>query len=141
VLPIASFLHMPLSYETYKQRQQHEIEQLGLHERWPGFALTRTGWLRGKMIRLLEDGESPSRHFQHLASDFQLHGFLHEGGIGTIRTSVREQQMHLLDSGRMPKEMYLAYLTCPACSETRGGERIMLLRRWRASGRLAQKTG
>jgi hypothetical protein len=140
VLPIASFLHMPLSYETYKQRQQHEIEQLGLHERWPGFALTRTGWLRGKMIRLLEDGESPSRHFQHLKGDFQVQGFLHEGGIGTLRKSVRKQQELLLDSGRMPKEMYLAYLTCPSCSEARGGDRILLVRRWSASRRLAQKT-
>jgi hypothetical protein len=141
VLPIASFLHMPLSFETYKQRQQHEIEQLELRERWPGFALTRNGWLRGKMIRLLEDSESPSRHFQRLPSDFQLRGFMHDGGIGTVRNSVREQQMQLLDSGRMPKEMYLAYLTCPACSEERGGDRILLLRRWRASGRLAKKTG
>lgn len=141
VLPIASFLHMPLSHETYKQRQQHEIEQLSLHERWPGFALTRTGWLRGKMIRLLEDAESPSRHFQRLAGDFQVQGFLHDGGIGTIRKSVRQQQELLLDSGRMPKEMYLAYLTCPSCSEARGGDRILLVRRWSASRRLAQKTG
>jgi hypothetical protein len=140
ILPIASFLHMPLSYEIYKQRQQSEIEQLELRERWPGFALTRTGWLRGEMIRLLEEGESPSRHFHHLPADFQLQGFLHEGGIGTVRKSVREQQMLLLDSGRMPKEMYLAYLTCPTCSEARGGDRILLLRRWRASGRLAKKT-
>jgi len=141
ILPIASFLHMPLSYETYKQRQQEAIEQLELEECWPGFALTRTGWLRGKMIRLLKGGESPSRHFQHLPVDFQLQGFLHEGGIGTLRKAVREQQMLLLDSGRMPKEMYLAYLTCPACSDERGGDRILLLRRWRASKRLAQKTG
>lgn len=140
VLPIASFLHMPLSYETYKQRQQEEVEQLELHERWPGFALTRTGWLRGKMIRLLNGGESPSRHFQRLPTDFQFHGFLHEGGIGTMRKSVRKQQELLLDSGRMPKEMYLAYLTCPTCSDERGGDRILLLRRWRASNRLAQKT-
>lgn len=140
VLPIASFLHMPLSFETYKQRQQQEVEQLELHECWPGFALTRTGWLRGKMIRLLKDSESPSRHFQRLGSDFQVRGFLHEGGIGTVRNSVREQQMQLLDSGRMPKEMYLAYLTCPVCSEARGGDRILLVRRWRASSRLAKKT-
>ena len=140
VLPIASFLHMPLSFETYRQRQQNEIEQLEMIERWPGFALTQTGWLRGKMIRLLEDCESPSRHFQRLPADFQLQGFLHEGGIGTVRTSVRKQQEMLLDSGRMPKEMYLSYLTCPKCSEERGGDRILLLRRWRASRRLEQKT-
>jgi len=139
VLPIASFLHMPLSFETYRQRQQNEIEQLELQERWPGFALSRNGWLRGTMIRLLEDSESPSRHFQHLGADFQLQAMLHDGGIGTVRKSVREQQELLLDSGRMPKEMYLAYLTCPRCSEERGGDRLMLLRRWRASSRLAKK--
>ena len=92
------------------------------------------------MIRLLQDCESPSRHFQRLPADFQLHGLLHEGGIGTVRTSVRKQPEILLDSGRMPKEMYLSYLTCPRCSEKRGGDRILLLRRWRSSQRLEQKT-
>ena len=97
ILPIATFLHMPLAYDTYRQRQQQEIEQLELHERWPGFTLTRTGVLRGKCIRLLEDDESPSRHFTHLDSNFQCHAWLHPGGIGTIRNSIREQQMKLLD--------------------------------------------
>lgn len=141
VLPITTFLHMPLSYELYRQRQQNEIEQLELHERWPGFALTRTGLLRGQLIRLLEDKTSPSRHFTRLPGTFQLQGFLHAGGIGTIRNSIRQQQMQLLDSGRMPKELYLSYLTCPRCSEQRGGERILLLRRWRPSTRLARKSG
>lgn len=139
VLPIATFLHMPLSYELYKQRQQNEIEQLELSERWPGFTLTRTGVLRGKLIRLLQDKTSPSRHFARLPADFQLQGYLHQGGIGTIRHSVRQQQMQLLDNGRMPKEIYLSYLTCPRCSEQRGGERILLLRRWQSSRRLARK--
>jgi len=141
MLPIASFLHMPLSFELYKERQQREIEQLELNERWPGFALTRTGLLRGKLIRLLEDCESPSRHFLRLPADFQLHGMLHQGGIGTLRKTVRSQQELLLDSGRMPKKIYLAYLTCPNCADERGGERILLLRQWRASQRLARKTG
>lgn len=140
IFPIASFLHMPLSYELYRQRQQQEIEQLELHERWPGFTLTRTGLLRGRSIRLLENGESPSRHFSHLDGNFRCHAMLHHGGIGTIRTSVREQQMKLLDSGRMPKEIYLGYLTCPRCCEDRGGEKILLLRRWRTNQRLAKKT-
>jgi Bacterial hydrolase len=140
VLPIAAFLHMPLSFETYRQRQQNDIERFDMQERWPGFALTRTGWFSGKMIRLLEDQSSASRRFQRLPSDFQLQAFLHEGGIGTMRTSVRQQQEILLDSGRMPKEMYLSYLTCPKCSEQRGGERLLLLRRWRTSQRLSSKT-
>ena len=139
VLPIATFLHMPLSYETYRQRQQQEIEQLELQEQWPGFALTRTGWFGGELIRLLISSNSPSRHVKQLAGDFQLSGLLHHGGIGTIRNSVREQQMRLLDNGRMPKEIYLCYLTCPRCSEDRGGEKILLLRRWQASKKLASK--
>ena len=141
ILPIATFLHMPLSYESYRQRQQLEVEQLDLQEKWPGFALTRTGVFRGQLIRLVENTTSPSRHFKHLDSDFRLHGHLHPGGIGTIRNSVREQQMQLLDTGRMPKEIYLSYLTCPRCSEQRGGDKILLLRRWKANKALARKTG
>lgn len=141
VLPIASFLHMPLAYESYRQRQQDEITQLELHETWPGFTLTRTGLLRGRLIRLLEDSTSPSRHFRHLDAHFQCRGLLHQGGIGTIRDSVRQQQMQLLDAGRMPGELYLSYLTCPRCSEARGGERILLVRRWKPSKVLARKTG
>ena len=107
VLPIATFLHMPLSYETYRQRQQQEIDQLELREMWPGFALTHTGILRGQLIRLLENTDSPSRHFKHLESNFNVHCYLHHGGIGTIRSSIREQQITLLDNGDMPKEIYL----------------------------------
>lgn len=140
VLAIATFLHMPLAYDVYRQRQQQDIQQLGLHERWPGFTLTRTGLLRGRSIRLLQDNESPSRHFTHLGGDFQVHGLLHPGGIGTIRNSLREQQMKLLDSGRMPREIYLAYLTCPRCCDERGGDKILLLRRWQQNKRLRQKT-
>lgn len=139
ILPITTFLHMPLAYDVYRQRQQQDIEQLDLRERWPGFTLTRTGLLRGRSIRLLEDDTSPSRHFTHLPGNFQCHGLLHPGGIGTIRESVRQQQMKLLDRGQMPKEIYLAYLTCPRCSEGRGGEKILLLRRWQASRRLASR--
>lgn len=139
VLPIATLLHMPLSYETYRQRQQQEIDQLELEETWPGFALTRTGIFRGQLIRLLESTESPSRHFKNLGDNFTLHGYLHEGGIGTMRNSVREQQMTLLDSGRNPKEIYLSHLTCPRCSEDRGGERMLLLRRFKTSERLTKK--
>jgi hypothetical protein len=141
ILPIATFLHMPLAYDSYRQRQQREIEQLELDEPWPGFTLTRTGLLRGRSIRLVEDTTSPSRHFTHLDGNFQCFGFLHAGGIGTIRGSVREQQMKLLDSGRMPKEIYLSYLTCPRCSEQRGGDKILLLRRWRSNQRLSNKLG
>jgi len=135
-LPIASFLFMPLAYDTYRQRQQVDIEQLELEECWPGFALSRTGLFSGRLIRLLKDSRSPSRHVGNLPGNFQLNVQLHEGGIGTIRDTVRPQQMTLLDNGRMPKEIYMAHLTCPRCAERRGGERIMVLRRWEENPRL-----
>jgi hypothetical protein len=53
-LKIPAFLYMPLSYDLYVQRQVNDIEQLELEEEWPGFVLTRTGFLRGEMIRLLK---------------------------------------------------------------------------------------
>ncbi len=140
-LPIASFLYMPLAYDTYRQRQQLGIEQLELEERWPGFALSRTGLFGGRLIRLLKDGQSPSRHVGNLPARFQLNVRMHAGGIGTVRDTVRRQQMDLLDSGRMPKEIYMAYLTCPRCAEARGGERIMVLRRWEERPRLKRRQG
>ena len=138
-LPIASFLYMPLSFETYRQRQQQDIEQLELEECWPGFALMRTGLFGGQLIRLLQDGQSPSRHVGVLPARFQLNCLMHEGGIGTVRNTVRQQQMNLLDSGRMPKEIYMAHLTCPRCAEQRGGERILVLRRWEENSRLNRR--
>jgi hypothetical protein len=76
---------------------------------------------------------------QTLPAAFQLRGKLHEGGIGTIRNSVRALQSQLLDAGRMPKELYLTHLTCPQCREQRGGDRILVLRRWIDSPRLRRR--
>jgi hypothetical protein len=138
-LGIPMLLHMPLAYEAYLQRQQQEVDQLELPERWPGFVLTRTGALRGKMIRLLENVSSPSRHVSYLPKPFQLRAVLHQGDIGTIRTIVKEMQMKLFDEGKMPRELYLSYLTCPTCQEQRGGAKIMLLRHWVDSPRLKRR--
>jgi len=52
---------------------------------------------------------------------------------------VREMQSELLDAGRMPKELYLSYLTCPNCQEQRGGAMILLTRRWQQSSRLGKQ--
>lgn len=139
VLPIPTFLYMPLSYDLYRQRQQQEIEHLELQEVWPGFALTRSGLFRGRLIRLLQNSDSPSRHVTTLDSPLKIYGLLHEGGIGTVQRTVRQQQMTLLDKGRMPKELYLAHLTCPRCAEQRGGEKILVLRRWKENSRLAAR--
>ena len=139
VLKIPSFLYMPLSYETYAQKQHNDIEQLELEEQWPGFVLTRTGFLRGEIIRLLKSSESPSRFVRNFEGSFKLRGYLHNGGIGTIKESTRQLQMQLFDMGRMPKELYLCYLTCPICRDEKGGDKILLLRRWQESATLAKR--
>ncbi len=138
-LPIPSFLYMPISYDMYAQRQHNDIEQLELEEQWPGLVLTKTGLLRGEILRLLTSGESPSRFVTNLEGAFQLRGFLHHGGIGTIKESTRQLQNQLFDMGRMPKELYLCYLTCPICSDATGGEKILLLRRWQHSKTLSRR--
>lgn len=138
-LPIPTFLHMPMGYEVYLGRVRHLITQLELEPRWPNFYLTRTGWMRGRILCLLTAADSPSRHVTRLPNPFQLRGKLHQGDIGTIKNSVREMQAELLDAGRMPKELYLSYLTCPLCQEQRGGAKILLLRRWEQSGRLSRR--
>ncbi|WP_455208290.1 hydrolase [Kaarinaea lacus] len=138
-LKIPCFLYMPLSYETYTQKQYSDIEQLELEEEWPGLVFTRTGFLRGEILRLLKSGNSPSRFVRTLEGSFRVRGYLHNGGIGTIKQSTRELQIQLFDLGRMPKELYLCYLTCPICHELKGGDKILLLRRYKESSTLAKR--
>lgn len=140
VLGIPTLIHMPLAYEAYLKRQQQEIFQLGLKEKWPGLVLTRTGFLRGSMTRLLEMDESPAHRVTYLSRPFHVRGTLHQGDIGTIRRSVRESQASLFDAGKKPRELYLCYLTCPTCQEQRGGAKILLLRRFEESVRLKHAT-
>lgn len=137
--PIPTLLHMPLAYEAYLQRQQEEITKLELPETWPGFVLTQTGMLRGRLIRLLDNTHSPSRHVEYLPQPFHLHAKIHHGDIGTLRAPLRAMQIALLDLGKLPKELYLSYLTCPHCQHERGGAQVMLLRRWVNSPRLKQR--
>lgn len=135
-MSIASLFFMPLAYENYVARQAASIEQLELKEKWPGLVLTRTGFWGGEIIRLIESAESPSRHVQFLPPPFDVNVILHDGGIGTVQKAIREQQMRLVDVGHVPKELYLAHLTCPACEERKGGPKILVFRRWLASSRL-----
>jgi len=141
ILAVPMLFHMPLSYELYLKRQHYELQSLHLTERWPNLVLTRTGMFRGALIRLLENASSPSRRVHRLPADFQVRGKLHKGGIGTVRNSIRQIQMELLDSGKMPKELYLCHLTCPHCRDAHGGDKILLLRRWVESRLLAKKAG
>lgn len=138
-LKIPSFLYMPLSYEVYVQKQSDAIEQLELEEQWPGFVMTRTGFLRGEILRILKPASSPSRFVRTLDGTSTFRGYLHNGGIGTIKESTRSLQNQLFDMGRMPKEMYLCYLTCPVCAEQKGGDKILLMRRWQESKTLARR--
>lgn len=134
VLPIPMVLHMPLAYETYLKKQQEAIFKLQLHERWPGMVLMRTGMFRGRITRLLVDEtHSLSSQVKQMPIPYQVRAWLHHGNVSTIRNVVREMQMALIDSGRMPKELHLCYLTCPRCSEERGGEKLLLLRHWQES--------
>lgn len=138
-LPLPTLFHMPLSYALYAARQHQEIEALELSEPWPGFVLTQTGFFGGRILRLLNSAQTPSRHVSCLPATYWVRGKLHQGGIGSIRKTVRALQSALLDSGRMPKEMYLSHLTCPACSDQHGGEKILVVRHWIPSATLQQR--
>jgi hypothetical protein len=138
-ISIPTFLHMPIGYELHLQRQQANIERLGLRELWPGLALTRTGMLRGSITRLIEDVGSLSRHVTHLPHPYLVRAHLHCGNLGTAHKAVREMQGWLLDNGRMPGELLLCHLTCPRCADRRGGEKILLLRHWRHSRMLGKR--
>lgn len=141
VLPIPLFLHMPIGFEAYVARQQQMLDQLNMEERWPGLVLTRSAAFRGKIIRLLEEAFSPAHHLEHLPNPFHVRGYLHKGDIGTISKGVREAQTELLEAGRRPKELYLCYLTCPRCAKAKGGDKILLLRRWVESPALQRRRG
>jgi len=139
IMPIAAFIKMPLSFETYLKKQSINVDELGLKELWPNFVLTRTKMWGGEIIRFLEDSDSPSRMVQYLPPPFTVHGLMHHGGIGTVTKSVQTQQVKLIEQGRRVQELYMAHLTCPRCEEERGGEKILLVRRWVASKALQSR--
>lgn len=138
-LPIPMFFHMPLAYEAYLQRQQQAIDALQLKEPWPRLILTRPGLLRGSITRLLEDTTSLSRHVSNLPTPYHVRAVLHHGNVSMLSRPVREMQMALMEKGRIPKELYLCHLTCPRCSDERGGDKILVLRHWRASPTLSRR--
>ncbi len=126
-------IHMPVGIEAYLQRQQRSIEELGLHEEWPGLILTRTGAWRGEIIRLLNDEGSLSRLVRFMPRPFMVRAQLHRGNVSTLRGTLRTVQQTLFDEGKMPKGLYLCYLTCPRCRDKRGGDLILALRQWNES--------
>ena len=130
---IPTFLHMPINYAGHMMRQAASVNALELKERWPGFTLTKTGMLGGEILRLVEDIDSPSRLVKYLPINFNVRCVIHQGTMNTLRNSARVVQQALFDEGKLPKEMYLCHLTCPRCAEDRGGDKILLLRRWQAN--------
>lgn len=124
---------MPVAFDMYVRKQALNIAQLGLVEEWPGLAFTRTGVWGGEMLRFITDCNSPSRLVQRLGAPFDVRVNLHDGGIGTVQKTLQKQQMKIVDLGRSPKEAYLAHLTCPVCADARGGDKILVARRWVAS--------
>lgn len=138
-MSIPTFVHMPIALELYRQKQHDEIQNHELAEPWPDFALIRTGMFGGKIMRLLNDVTSPSRHVSFLPRPFQVRGKLHHGDIGTVRLSLGEMQMGMVERGCRPKELYLGYLTCPRCEERKGGPKILLVRRWEESAGLKKR--
>lgn len=139
ILALPTLFHMPLSHTLYSARQHQDIESLELRQSWPGVVFTQTGFFGGRLMRLLESAQSPSRHVSCLPASYWVRAKLHHGGIGTVRKSVRELQSGLLDAGRMPKEMFLAHLTCPTCTVEQSSEKILVLRHWQPNATLKQR--
>ena len=138
-LPIPMLMHMPLAYGFYVGRQQQMINQLGLAERRPGLLLTRTGFFRGSITRLLENARSPARNLHVLPRPYWVYAVLHHGNLSTGHKVIQQMQARIVDAGRRPRELYLGYLTCPQCAEERGGEKILFLRHWQESAFLQRR--
>jgi len=135
----AMFFHMPIGFEACLDRQHHDIEQLGLNEQWPGFVLAESGMFHGRILALLTEDNSPARKTCRLKNPYMLRVQLFKGNLKDIKTVIRQMQSDLFDEGRMPKNLFLSYLTCPRCQEKRGGIQIMLLRHWVKSPRLEER--
>lgn len=138
-LPMPMFIHMPIAFDVYAGKQQRLIEQMDLQEPWPRLLLTRTGMIRGTLTRLLKQGSaSMTRYFNTLPFPFLARARLHHGNLSTGHKVIQAMQMRLVDEGCRPRELYIAYLTCPVCSEQRG-EKILFLRRWTESAILKNR--
>ena len=135
-MKIASFFHMPMAYDMYVSKQAENIQHLELTEKWPGFILTKTGMFGGKILRILEDAQSPSRLVHYIAGDFLLMAELHHGGIGSTPKAAHKMQQAMIEKGCMPKELYLVHLTCDECCERKGGDKVLMLRRYTANKRV-----
>jgi len=138
-MKISSIFHMPVAFDMYVSKQAANIDHLELTERWPGLVFSKTGLWGGKILRLIEEDESASRLVYHLPTPFEVMVKLHEGGVGTVPKAVHKMQIEMMEQGCMPKEFYLAHLTCPVCEERKGGDKILILRRYVANERIKKQ--
>lgn len=131
VNPLTTPMHMPLSFDLQKNKQNQELKDLELTELWPGLCLLSTGAWRGELWRFVEQ-ESISRNFRIIPNPYWVRVSLHPGGIGTVKKTIGEMQHLLLEHKKMPKKLFLAHLTCPHCVQEQGGEKILVFRHWQA---------
>jgi len=135
-MKISCYFHMPVAYDMYVSKQAENLHMLDLTEKWPGLILTKTGMIGGKIIRLIEDVQSPSRLVKYIPGDFHVMVQMHRGGIGTVSKAAHKMQIAMVEKGCMPKELYLVHLTCDECWERKGGDKILILRRYTANARI-----
>ncbi len=136
--PVPMFLHMPVGFEAMRERQLADVARLELHERWPGFVLLRPAAFRGALVLPLAEQHSPARRIVRLPAPFHVRAVLHEGGVASLKGTIRAMQRELLEEAKMPRELYLAYLNCPRCDRGEG-PRVLVVRRWEESARLARR--
>ena len=136
----ASILHMPVAFDMYVSKQAANVEHLELEELWPGLVLSKTGMWGGQILRILKNSEeSASRLVYHLPSPFLVMATLHDGGVGTVAKAVHKMQIAMIEKGCMPKEFYLAHLTCDLCAERKGGDKILIVRRYVPNERVQKR--
>ncbi len=133
------FLHMPIGFEAYLHKQDDDVKKLQLTPLWPGFVLSQSGMFSGRLLYPLKEQDSAVHKTHRLKNPYWLRAHILDGDISDIKNIIRSMQTTLIQEARMPKELYLSYLTCPLCQAERGGNKIMILRHWQSSEKLKQR--
>lgn len=137
--PVPMFLNMPIGFDFHHHQQAQQLIALELEEVWPGLCFLKPGFFRGELWRFIKSCDSPARQVGLLPPTFPVYTYLHPGDIGSLKPALAHMQHELLEQGKMPKEVYLAYLTCPLCADAKNGHKILVLRRWQPHAGLLKK--
>src|SRR3569833_3339691 len=92
-LAIPMLMHMPLAYGVYLEKQQRMLMQLHLAEQWPGLVLTRTGFFRGSLTRLLEQTQTPTHKQQTHTKPNKKKTTKQHGNLSTGHKVIQQMQM------------------------------------------------